>query len=56
MYAEVKASWAAYTERASQLQTLLAADEATADGKTADLQALMERAQTWHVDKDHHVI
>ena len=37
-------------------QTLLAADEATASGKTADLQALMERAQTWHVDKDHHVI
>jgi 2-oxoglutarate/2-oxoacid ferredoxin oxidoreductase subunit beta len=37
-------------------QTLLAADEATADGKSADLQALMERAQTWHVDKDHHVI
>jgi len=37
-------------------ETLLAKDAATADGKVADLQALMERAQTWQVDKEPHVI
>jgi 2-oxoglutarate/2-oxoacid ferredoxin oxidoreductase subunit beta len=37
-------------------QTLLKADEETAEGKVADLQALMQRAQTWEVEKDHHVI
>jgi 2-oxoglutarate/2-oxoacid ferredoxin oxidoreductase subunit beta len=37
-------------------QTLLAADEETATGKVADLQALMQKAQTWTVDKEHHVI
>jgi 2-oxoglutarate/2-oxoacid ferredoxin oxidoreductase subunit beta len=37
-------------------QTLLAADEYTATGKVADMQALMQRAQTWQVDKEPHVI
>ena len=37
-------------------QTLLRADEETASGKPADLQALMQRAQTWQVDKEPHVI
>ena len=37
-------------------QTLLHADEKTASGKPADLQALMQRAQTWQVDKEPHII
>ena len=37
-------------------QTLLQADEQTASGKPADLQALMQRAQTWQVDKEPHII
>jgi 2-oxoglutarate/2-oxoacid ferredoxin oxidoreductase subunit beta len=37
-------------------QTLLAADEESATGKIADLDALMKKAQTWQVDKEPHVI
>jgi 2-oxoglutarate/2-oxoacid ferredoxin oxidoreductase subunit beta len=37
-------------------EVLLRADEENAAGKVADLQALMERAQTWQVDKEPHVI
>ncbi len=37
-------------------QSLLNADAASAANKSADLQALMQRAQTWQVDEDHNVI
>ncbi len=37
-------------------EVLLRADEENAEGKVADLQVLMERAQTWQVDKEPHLV